>query len=106
MLALFPRLGERIDQSGGALSGGEQQSARNRKSPAVDPAVLMLTSDPGTCADHGEPGLERPAAACGRFSMLVVEQNKTFLHALADEVPTMRGGRLSPSQNMESSHGY
>jgi ABC-type branched-subunit amino acid transport system ATPase component len=31
----------------------------------------------------------------GRFSILIVEQNKTFLHALADEVLTMSAGRLS-----------
>ena len=41
----------------------------------------------------------------GRFSMLIVEQNKTFLHALADDVLVMRGGQLSSHEHRESSHG-
>jgi len=42
VLALFPRLGERIAQAGGTLSGGEQQMLAIARALMCKPALLML----------------------------------------------------------------
>jgi ABC-type branched-subunit amino acid transport system ATPase component len=42
VLALFPRLGERLGQSAGSLSGGEQQQLALAKALLLDPSVLCI----------------------------------------------------------------
>ena len=92
---LFPRLKERRSQLGGSLSGGEQQMLAVGRAMATGPNVLML--------DEPTQGLapiiiEEMAQALqklkGRFSILLVEQNRMFLELLADRVLFMEHGEV------------
>jgi branched-chain amino acid transport system ATP-binding protein len=98
IMGIFPRLAERLDQPGGALSGGEQQMLAIARALLLDPKLLMLDEPTQGLA----PIMLNQVLQClqglrGRFSMLVVEQNLDFLERLCDRKFTLRGGRFAPA---------
>jgi branched-chain amino acid transport system ATP-binding protein len=104
---LFPRLKERRTQLGGSLSGGEQQMLAVGRAMATSPNVLML--------DEPTQGLapiiiEEMALALqklkGRFSILLIEQNRTFLELLADRVLVMEHGEVLDGGALSTSAGH
>ena len=95
VLSLFPRLRERLDQSGGALSGGEQQMQAIGRALLLDPQVLMLDEPTqGLAPIMIRQLLTALQALRGHLSIIVVEQNRAFLEELADTIGEMRGGTL------------
>ncbi len=96
MLAIFPRLQERLNQFGRSLSGGEQQMLAIGRALMIDPVLLMLDEPTQGLA----PIMVRQVLSVlrsfkGRLPIICVEQNRRFLDELVDTVLTMQGGHLS-----------
>jgi len=97
VLALFPRLAERIDQRGGTLSGGEQQMLAIGRALMAEPALLLL--------DEPSLGLAplivtQIFTAIGRINrergtaILLVEQNAHHALRLAHRGYVLATGRV------------
>jgi branched-chain amino acid transport system ATP-binding protein len=96
-IGAFPRLGERIGQTAGTLSGGEQQMLALARAYLADPKVMLL--------DEISMGLapkivDEIFEFLGRLrsegaSLLVVEQYVTRALHLADYVYLMNRGQIA-----------
>ena len=96
VLALFPKLGERMGQVAGSLSGGEQQMLCIARALMAKPSILLL--------DEPSLGLA-PKFVKGIFdlvsqirdeglSILIVEQNAKAALRICDRAAVLDGGRI------------
>ena len=93
----FPRLGERLTQSAGSLSGGEQQMLAVCRSLAGDPKVVMFDElSMGLAPLVVQSLFERVAALReGGRSILLVEQYLTYALELADVCYVLAKGKVA-----------
>jgi ABC-type branched-subunit amino acid transport system ATPase component len=99
VLALFPRLAERITQRAGTMSGGEQQMVAVGRAMMSKPRLLMLDEPSLGLAPRMVDellGMARRIADQGT-TVLMVEQNVRKALAVADRGYVMERGRIVAS---------
>ena len=96
VLGLFPRLGERLDQAAGTLSGGEQQMLALAKALVLEPDVLLVDElSLGLAPVVVQELLEvvRGLREQGT-TMVIVEQSVNVALSIADRAVWMEKGRV------------
>jgi len=98
-LELFPRLGERLNQLAGTLSGGEQQMLAISRALIADPKLILMDEPSMGLAPVLVDRVMEAISAINRRGMtvLLVEQNAQAALAIADRVYILRSGRVVAS---------
>lgn len=100
MLATFPRLGERLDQAAGSLSGGEQQMVAIARCLMSQPDLILFDEPslglaPAIVQDVFR--IIRALRAEQGKTIILVEQNVTASLKLADRAYVLENGRITLS---------
>jgi len=96
VLKIFPRLKERLDQTAGSLSGGEQQMLAIGRGLMVRPRLLLLDEPSLGLAPRLAAEIFNALGELNRrgLTILVVEQKAPLALALANRAYVMRTGRI------------
>ena len=103
VLTLFPRLRERLDQTAGTLSGGEQQMLAIARALCLRPKVLLL-DEPTEGLQPSMIALIQEAILTLRaegVAVVLVEQRVDAVLKLADRVAFMVAGRVEKAMEVK-----
>ena len=97
VVKLFPRLGERIKQEGGTLSGGEQQMLAIGRAMMARPSLLLLDEPSLGIAPNLAKQIFEAIRAIARsgVTVLVVEQNTRLALQVATRGYVLRTGEIA-----------
>ena len=96
VLELFPRLGDRVQNRGNKLSGGEQQMLAIGRALMTDPDLLLMDEPTEGLAPLLVRDVGRVIAGLKRegLSILLVEQNLPLALSVADRVHILSRGQI------------
>lgn len=96
VLGLFPRLKERLDQTAGSMSGGEQQMLAVGRALMADPQVLLLDEPSLGLAPRVVAEILETLGALNRdgLPVLLVEQKAPLALKLANRAYLLSTGRV------------
>ena len=96
VIALFPRLGERLSQAAGTLSGGEQQMVAVGRALMLEPRLLLLDEPSHGLAPKVVDEMHAALLEINRqgVSILLVEQNAQLALAVSSRAYVLSGGRV------------
>ncbi len=96
VVGLFPRLGERMSQLGGTLSGGEQQMLAIGRALMTNPRLLILDEATEGLAPLVRADIWRALSLlkAEKLAMLVIDKDLKALMPLADHHSGLEKGRV------------